>query len=121
MIIRRGFIQEGRFVNNVLDNKKLLKEKIIAGINRFIAEMPPYWDREAIRKLVLPYDIEDNFVQDILKELEADGIIHLAKDNEHYFIISENLMKQLYLNDLEIANFRVKQINELMKKYFNKW
>ena len=44
-------------MNNVLDNKKLLKEKIIGGINRFIAEMPPYWDREAISKLILPYDI----------------------------------------------------------------
>lgn len=107
-------------MNNVLGGKNLLKEKIIAGINRFIAEMPPYWEREAVRKLVMPYDIEDNFVQSTLKELEADDIIHLSKDKEHYFIISENFMKQLYRNDLETASFRVKQINELTRKYFNK-
>ncbi|MBF0207514.1 MAG: hypothetical protein HQK53_11560 [Oligoflexia bacterium] len=95
-------------------DKNTMKNKIIAGINRFIAEMPPYWEREELKKLVLPYDLDNDFIQEILKELESDNIIHLLAGNKHYIVITEDYIKQIYSNDIDIANFRTKQIKEIM-------
>ncbi len=54
-----------------------IKNTIIAGINRFLTEMPPYWTTNQFEKMLSRWGLnaKDKCVVTILSELSNSGVI----------------------------------------------
>ena len=98
-------------------NQKELVIKIQSGIVRFLDEMQPYWEKHNVEKLINPCSLEDEIVEKALKELQAEGVIYIVKDEEVYFLISEKFVDKVLGNKSSIGDFQIKKIQKLKEKF----
>ena len=94
-----------------------LKNMILAGINRFLTEMPPFWTTSQFERMLSRWCLsaKDELVISILKDLSDSGVIDLSKDETIAFYIKpeyldKNLPSELIelyrqeLNKIKIQN-----------------
>ena len=79
------------------------KAKILAGIDRFIGEMAPYWNKSSFKALAAPYLVEDETVQLALAELVRKKSYTLQK-TKNIMLLSEKIIWRRFAR--ETANGR---------------
>jgi hypothetical protein len=82
-------------------------------IDRFLNEMPPYWKRDAVEKLL--GDVQSEAVSDALQTLANQGVIHLTKRDECYFILTEAYLANHLPN--EFVKSGITSVREMLSKY----
>lgn len=69
-----------------------LAYKLKNAIDRFLVEMPPFWEKSALERLL--GDLTSKDVYRTLELLEKNGVIHLIKNDECYLILTEDYLRK---------------------------
>jgi hypothetical protein len=90
-----------------------LTNRLKNAIDRFLVEMPPYWTKDAVERLL--GDLQNNDTSDALKSLVTQGVIHLTKNEDCYLVVTESYLRK-HLPQ-EFVQLGVDRVHQLLARY----
>jgi hypothetical protein len=74
-----------------------LKRLLVAGFRRFLYEMPPYWSRDNIQKVIHNHQpsvrLDDPYIKKIINELVQEDVVYLIGEEEIYMLLTETFVR----------------------------
>jgi hypothetical protein len=90
-----------------------LTNRLKNAIDRFLVEMPPYWTKNALERLL--GDLQRKEASVALESLVKQGVVYLTENEDCYLIVTEAYL-QKHLPQ-EFVTSGVSRVQELLAKH----